>query len=144
MNRKLLDRCFPYFIAVFVACGAFVLFKKSVITFPSGQDILSATITIGSIFSGFLATAMSMVVSIDNPMMNRIRSSKYYHDLISQLKEALFSAIAACVIGLMGFFYDPLSPPLWFAVMWMFVTPIMLLTFLRFTRVMIVIIKASK
>ena len=67
-------------------------------------DFLLAGATVGSIMAGFITTNISIVVSMKSDLMDWIRRSRYYGLLIDYLQEALWSAIALAVSGLVALF----------------------------------------
>lgn len=123
------ERYYPYLFAV-LAGVAYAVFSPA---FPKGDEILSSSITVAAIFTGFLATTKSMAISLDTPAMVRLRSTQYFDLLIRYLKEAINVSLLSVVVGVGGFFFDASSPrPLWYGALWSF---FMVSTFFTFTRV---------
>lgn len=136
MNRKI-ERIYPYAAATISAFG-FYYFK---LDFPKGQDILSATITIGAIFTGFLATSKSLVISIDTPAMNKLRETSFFPLLIQYLREALYTSLLLGAFGILGFFTDSSCPPKLYGIIWTILIVATFLTFYRVTSAFLDLIK---
>jgi hypothetical protein len=113
-------------------------------SFPKGQDVLSASITIGAIFTGFLATSKSLAISIDTQAMNEVRESKFFDLLVQYLREAIYSSLCLVGFGIAGFFNDPESPPRWYGVVWIFLIITTFLTFIRVTNAFLELIQVRR
>jgi hypothetical protein len=139
MSRKL-EKYYPYVLGV-VAGTAFFVFNWQV---PS-LDVLSDSITIGSIFTGFLATAKSLAISVDSAALQTLRKTKYYNLLIDYFRSAIYSSLLVIIFSLIGYFL--ISPPqtklpLWFSCFWAFCLTTSVGTFLRVTSILMNLIKA--
>lgn len=139
MNRKL-ERSYPYVAAAAAACGYYF----GEFAFPKGQDVLSATITIGAIFTGFLATSKSLAISIDTPAMTELRQTKFFDLLVQYLREAIHVSLLLGAFGILGFFYDSTNPPRWYGVTWITLLVSTFLTFFRVTNAFLELIQARK
>ena len=99
---------YPWVIALAVAALAWIL--NSVgwgeIGFPKdegdAQFLLGASLTAGSIFTSFLATALTFFSGMDTPLARRIRETKYQKDVISYFKWAIVASLALCLCALSG------------------------------------------
>ncbi|MGB8356110.1 MAG: hypothetical protein WCD79_19590, partial [Chthoniobacteraceae bacterium] len=129
MSRHL-ERIYPYFFPLVIAVWFWSLEKP----FPKGAEILSASITLGAIFVGFLATSQSIVISLQSAKMELLKKTKYFPLLLTYLQEAIFVALAYCVLCLGAFFSDLNHPLFWFGPVWIFLTGATLLTFLRIAQ----------
>jgi hypothetical protein len=134
------ERIYPYGAAIVLA----VLFWGTHLSFPVGQDILSASITLGAVFTGFLATLNSMVIGLQGPRMRRFKNTKFFLLLLVYLKEAIWSSLAFCALSLGGFFYDPTKPPSWFGIVWVLLGVTTILTFQRASSVLVRLIQSSE
>jgi hypothetical protein len=139
MNRNI-ERSYPYAAAVAAAAG----YYYGGFSFPKGQDVLSASITIGAIFTGFLATSKSLAISIDTPAMNELRKTRFFDLMVQYLREAIYASLLLGAFGIAGFFHDPQSPPRWYGVVWILLIISTFLTFARVTNAFLVIIQFRK
>ena len=77
------------------------------VEFPApdpARDLYATTVSLASITVGFLATAMSIVVSTpDGPLVKKLASSGYLKDLIRYLREPFLVGLLVCAICLVGF-----------------------------------------
>lgn len=100
MKSIYLEKSAPYLLAI---AGA-VLWWQCDIELPAGDAILSSSLTLGAILTGFLATAKAIVMSLDSPIMNRIRETTYINDLVSYLSQAIWLSFGFCIVSIIGFF----------------------------------------
>ncbi len=140
MNRTT-ERLYPYATALAAAAAYWRLTPR----FPVGEGILAASITLGAIFVGFLATVMSIVLTIQSAKIEELRKTRFFGLMIDYLQEAIWSALVYCAICLIGFFLlssPPANstPPTWFCVAWVFLSLSTFLTFLRITRALLCLI----
>lgn len=134
------ERIYPYLFAVLTA-ALFWYFK---IKFPTGQDILAATITLGAVFTGFLATLKSMILSLQGSRIRRFKATKFFPLLMQYLREAIWSSLIFCGLGLLGFFYDPQSPPKWYGIFWVLIGTSCLITFQRVSHALVKLIQVTE
>ncbi len=139
MNRNV-ERSYPYAAAVTAAVGCYY----GGLNFPKGQDVLSASITIGAIFTGFLATSKSLAISIDTPAMNELRKTRFFDLMVQYLREAIYASLLLGAFGIAGFFHDPQSPPRWYGVVWVLLIVSTFLTFIRVTNAFLELIQSRK
>jgi hypothetical protein len=139
MNRKF-ERTYPYAIAAILA----VMFWHFHVHFPAGQEILSASITLGAVFTGFLATLESMVIGLQGPRLKRFKNTKFFLLLLQYLKEAIWSSLAFCALCLCGFYYDQLNPPNWYGAIWVLSGTTTIFTFQRASSVLVRLIQSSE
>ena len=133
------ERIYPYGIAI-VGAAAFWHWKRA---FPEGQDILSASITLGAVFAGFLATLNSMVIGLQGSKMRRFKNTQFFMLLLKYIKEAVWTSLIFCALCLIGFFYDPQHPPNWFGTVWVLCGTATLFTFGRVSSVLINLIQSA-
>jgi len=91
MRRKT-ERTYPYLLAILAA----LIFWLARFSFPQGQDILSASITVGAVFTGFLATLKSIVISLQGSKIESLRKTKFFPLLLCYLREAIWMSLAYC------------------------------------------------
>lgn len=108
-------------------------------TMPKGNGILSSSLTVGAIFAGFLATCKAILMSSGLHVMKRLRDTGYIIELVRYLAEALWFSFALCEIALLGFFVDTKSSL--FGVFWIFILVGTAACFIRFARIMLLIIR---
>ncbi|MCG6411117.1 hypothetical protein K6U17_18075 [Vibrio fluvialis] len=129
------EKAYPYVMAIAASSAWYICDGK----FPIGNDVLSASLTIGAILTGFLATAKTLLMTLDTPVMNRIRDTSYASDLASYLGAAIWLCFGFCVLAMVGYFCDTASK--WYGVAWMLVAISASLAFVRVTSIMLKIIK---
>ena len=79
---------------------------------PNSSQLLTATVTFGAIASGFVATSLSILTSLDTPVMQKIRATRYRVILQEYLGWALVAGIALSLTGIGGLFLDVACEPL--------------------------------
>lgn len=131
MSSRVFERLYPYIIPI-VLVGAALRFE---IKFPQSNEILSASITMGSIFIGFLATAKSILLGLQTPGFEQIRRTKFFPLLITYLKEAIYCSLIYCCACLFAFFFA--HDYSWVVATWAYLTAATLLTFIRVVRIFI-------
>lgn len=120
------ERLYPY-LAGAVAALAWWVFTPEF--HADKSDVLSASLTVGSILTGFLATSKAILLSLnDTPIMRDLRRSNYIADLVSYLAQAILFSFGYAVISLVGFFLNG-SPAYW--VVWTAMGVVAALTFVR-------------
>jgi len=99
----------------------------------AARDLYATTVSLASITVGFLATAMSIVVSTpDGPLVAKLASSGYLRDLIRYLREPFLVGLFVCATCLAGFILPPLVTQKWvFGATWSGATVWMLLGLVR-------------
>jgi hypothetical protein len=142
-NQQRAEKIYPYITGVIAAFVFFASNKFLGLSFPKGQDILSATISMGSIFAGFLTTSKTLLATSSFRSMKLLAMKGYDKSLLSFLREAIFCSIAICAVGMLGFFNDPEHPPLWYGVLWTFACVTSFAAFVRITKIMLVIAESA-
>lgn len=135
MNRTT-ERLYPYALSLF----AMGLYHYKAGRFPVGEGILGASITIGAIFVGFLATVMSIVLTIQSAKIKELRATFFFGLMVRYLQEAIWVSLAYCAISLCGFFIltQPPGPlPFWFRNTWVLLSCCTFLTFFRITQALL-------
>lgn len=130
------ERYGPYLLALLSSCVWYLTDTK----LPVENDVLSASLTLGAILTGFLATAKTIVMSsLESPVMVRVKSSGYLTDLISYLKQAIWLSFAFCIISLTGFFI--LNSSTCYGLAWLFIGVSSGASFIRVTGLLLTIIE---
>lgn len=137
MSTRPFERLYPYTIPLVLA-GAALRFE---IKFPQSNEVLSASITMGSIFIGFLATAKSILLGLQTTGFEQIRRTKFFPLLITYLKEAIYCALIYCCACLAAFFFVHNYP--WAVATWAYLTAATLLTFIRVVRIFMVLVSGT-
>lgn len=135
MTSLFLEKIAPYVLAV-VAVIAWHAFD---VKLPAGNEFLSASMTLGAILTGFLATAKAILMSFNSDIMNRIMETDYKNDLVSYLSQAIWLSFAFCITSLFGFFLE--RDDLFFELAWVFFGVGAGGCFIRVTNIMLKIIK---
>lgn len=135
MKSIYLERLSPYILAV---AGSFFWWKLGM-ALPAGDAILSSSLTLGAIITGFLATAKAIVMTLDSPIMQKIRQTTYANDLVSYLSQAIWLSFSFCIVSIVGFFVS--TQQMWFGLMWIFVGLASAGAFIRVTNIMLKIIR---
>lgn len=137
---RFFERSYPYLFGVLAAC----VYAWYSFPFPKGEEILSSSITVAAIFTGFLATTKSLVISIESAPMKELRKTRFLNLLVSYLREAIYSSLFMGLVGMLGFFQDAHNQPKWYGIMWTGSLVITLLTFTRVTNSLLKIIEMRK
>lgn len=138
MSRSF-ERIYPY---LFGLLGA-GLFWHYGVHFPKGQAVLSASITLGAVFIGFLATSESIVISLQSPKIAHFKTTKFFPLCLQYLKEGIWTALLYSALSLVGFFCNSDAPPGWFGPVWVFFSIATLLTFQRVSSSLMHLLRAS-
>ena len=136
MKSIYLERFAPYLLGF-----AAILIWQLDIALPLGDGILGSSLTLGAILTGFLATAKAIIMTLDSPIMQRLRETNYIHDIVSYLSQAIWLSFSFCILTLIGFFIDQTN--LWFGIAWIGIGVTSAGAFIRVTNIMLKIIKHS-
>jgi hypothetical protein len=105
------------------------------IPFPKVSEVASAALTLGAILTGFLATAITIILALEDlPVMSRLRETGYIKEILDYLREAIWLCFAFSIWNIVGFFVAPSA--VWFSVVWMFLAIASAVAFKRFTGIM--------
>lgn len=70
---------------------------------PNGSSFYSSIVALGGIFSAFISTMKSILIS-GNSKLKMLKDSGHIDDLKSYLASAMDSSLILCSIGALGFF----------------------------------------
>lgn len=142
MSSLAFEKNYPYILGLLVA----VLWYQLGIQMPFKDSFLSASLTIGAILSGFMATSKAILMTLDSPVMQRIRNSGYVEELVAYLAHALWLSFSFSIISLIGFFLETSSADmkLYYGLVWVFFGVSASVAFIRITNLMLKIIKYQK
>ena len=135
MKSIYLEKIAPYALAV--SCT--VLWFSLDLRLPTGDGVLGSSLTLGAILTGFLSTAKAIIMSLDSPIMIRIRGTSYLNDVVSYLGQAIWLSFSFCIISIVGYFVSTNST--WFGLLWIFFGISSAGAFIRVTNIMLKIIK---
>lgn len=131
MNALWREKVSPYLLGAVAAGGKWYL----EIPFPEVAAVASAALTLGAILTGFLATAITIILALEDlPVMRRLRETGYIKDVIDYLRAAIWLCFFFSIWNIVGFFVDTASD--WFGVIWMFLAVASAVAFKRFTGIM--------
>lgn len=104
--RSNIERWFPLITSLFM-CAFFYSTGKNNLISDSLKDVLSASITFNSITIGFLATSMSILVTVENTrIIKQLKEAKVYSKLINYFTAAIEASFVSVVLSLTGLFID--------------------------------------
>jgi hypothetical protein len=97
-----LERLYPL-IGALATGVVFVLFLRSR-SFPSTlPDLFAAVISVGAIAIGFLATAKTILISLnDRPVIQKLRTTGYYRWVVGYILEAINWSFAMTLMSAAG------------------------------------------
>lgn len=114
------------------------IFSVSKSMFPADKTpILSASLTLGAILSGFLATSQSILLSLSGGIKKELNSSGYIDNLTLYLTEGILFSFSFAIISLLGFFICNYLIQL----IWLFCAFASLFAFWRVTYITLKILK---
>ncbi|MBB6245693.1 hypothetical protein [Rhodanobacter sp. A1T4] len=97
------ERFYPWMCGIVCTGGLLIAHYALDMKMPSGDGYKSALLTLGGIFSGFMATLNALLFSMSNESFTRLRESEYLKDLLVYLNEALWSSLVLCFFTWIAF-----------------------------------------
>lgn len=96
------ERAYPYFVAIGAAgvVAAVDLFGYKI---SYSDNMLSALISLGGIFAGFLATVKTLLLTISNDVKSSLTESGYLGPLLAYLREGIYGSLLLSVVAIAGF-----------------------------------------
>jgi len=131
MTNLFWEKIHPYAVAL---CCA-LLWYWCAPEFPKDDEILSASLSVGAILIGFLATAKSLLMTLDTPVLKRLSDAGYIKDIASYMGEGIYLLFVFCAWTMLGYFMDTSWP--WFGLSWFTLLIASTFAFLRVTRIML-------
>lgn len=107
------ERWSPWVLALLWAV-AFWLFQNKgwfVLAASSKDAYLGALLSLGGVFTGFMATLKALLFGLSDRVYKKLKDSKYEKDLLRYLAEALWGSLSVCGLALISF-HLPLQPAL--------------------------------
>lgn len=99
-------------ISIAIIIGLFIevivlYFRLEITDIPLFKDLLSATISMGSIAVGFLAAAITLMPSLEgNKFLSKLKQLGGYKKILNALLLAIALLFILCLISLVGLFFD--------------------------------------
>ena len=120
-----IERRYPLVIGIVFGIGFFIFFPLFPVSAEAAPSLFSATVSAAAIAVGFLATAKSILLSIDSkPIIANLKAIGKYNTLIDYLMAAVTWSFSLAAISVFCFLPDLKIPAEWhrwlFAV-WIFV-----------------------
>lgn len=134
-NNLFIENFGPYILGVI----ATLVWYTNDVSLPAGEGILSSSMTVGAIFTGFLATAKAILMSLKSRVMKRIKETGYIVDLVSYLSQAIWLSFSFCILSLLGYFFP--AYPSWYGYLWIAIAVSMAFAFIRVTNIMLKVLK---
>lgn len=131
----MLERVYPYLLML----AALLLWCRLDLSFPKTDPILSATLSTAGIFVGFLATSKAILLSMNSPIIDRLRSSGYMAVLASYIAQAIWLNLLLCMFNVFGYF--KVQEESWYGAIWVSLAVGGISSFIRVTHVMLKIFK---
>ncbi|MFC7433923.1 hypothetical protein ACFQNJ_05300 [Hydrogenophaga bisanensis] len=129
------EKIYPYLFGLIAAAFWF----QAEAVFPTGESLLSATLTVSGIFVGFLATSKSILISMSSPIIDQLKRSGYIEELVSYIGQAIWVNLFFCSLSVVGYFVDTHSG--WYSLIWVGASVCALSAFIRVTHIMLKIFK---
>ena len=102
MNPLTLERVYPYAWGALAAGFVLILDARGYrVSYSDGM--LSSVISLGGIFSGFLATIKTLLLTVAVDVKRRLHETGYINPLLSYLKEGIAGSLLLCLIAMFGF-----------------------------------------
>lgn len=128
-------------IGLFITLIA-VMFKFKSSDFENFKDILSSAINLSAITLGFLATSMSMLISLTNDdIIARLKKYNLYGLLIKYLKSSIYWSLSIAVISSIGLFFNKGNAfSNYYFYCWIFLCSVGILSIIRVIRILMKIL----
>jgi hypothetical protein len=107
------ERWYPHVVGLGVAVG-YLLFLRDCRIPDSAQNLFSSVVSISAIAVGFLATAKSILISIDKkPIIEQLRRVGYYPVLVDYLMAAVWWSFVLSFLSAVCLLLDWKSVTFW-------------------------------
>lgn len=133
--KLIFEKIYPYLFGLIAAAFWF----RAETVFPTGESLLSATLTVSGIFVGFLATSKSILISMSSPIIDELKKSGYIEELVSYIGQAIWVNLLFCSLNVIGYFVDTRSD--WYSLIWVGVSVCAIVAFIRVTHIMLKVFK---
>jgi len=119
------EQWYPLLGGVTITAVLFYVVSDFPVTAEAAPSLFSAIVSISAITVGFLATAKSILVSIDDkPIIANLKRLGMYDRLITYLLSAIYWSFALAVVSSVCFIVDLKNPVWWhpwLLFLWLFV-----------------------
>lgn len=132
-----LERRYPFYLGAIVF---FVCLNFGFSISENLKEILSATLTIAAIFTGFLATAKSILLSLSRQTMKEMSDSGYKKILINYIAAGIWLNLILAFYSLAGFFFHGQSLPVLYCAAWLALVVLSFSSFVRVVKVFLLIL----
>lgn len=102
MTPLTFERIYPYFLSV-LAAGAVAVVDFYGYKVSYSDNMLSALISLGGIFAGFLATVKTLLLTISSDVKASLTESGYLKPLLAYLREGIYGSLVLSVVAMAGF-----------------------------------------
>lgn len=147
------EKSFPWVLAA-IGAGAYFFFCSHYLIPRVSKDILTVVVSIAAIAVGFLATAKSILISIDHrDIIRQLKAKKVYDRIVNYLLTATYASAFVSVISaaiLLWDFGDPVAtnPPTWasrvIVSVWLFAVVFAFLATMRVIHIFGKLLKAKE
>ena len=127
------EKFYPFVVAGAAGVGSCAFSMDMQANAP---QLLTATVTFGAVASGFVGTSLSILISLDTPVMHKIRASSYRQVLQGYIGWALVAGIVLALTGIVGLFLD-MACSQFFVSAWCFVLAFCVCCLWRLGRMML-------
>jgi hypothetical protein len=131
VKRRHVERGYPYFLA---GLGGVIWWALGV-CFPVNQLILVGSLTIAAVLTGFLSTALAMLIGLNSPVMQQLRRTSFIGLLAAYVREAMIGNVLFGSIALSGLFQE--QHGLLFGTLWISALLLAVLCFVRILDILI-------
>jgi hypothetical protein len=98
------ERWYPWVIGTVCLVALMLSRHYSLLSLPTSENFHSATLSLGGVFTGFMATLNTLLFGLNDKTYGRLKISGYLHDMLIYLSEALWGSLALCVVSLLCFY----------------------------------------
>ena len=95
----------PWVLAVLCAVAVVLLHRDGwlFMSVKSQDSYFAAVLSLGGVFTGFMATLKALMCNISDKTRDRLIDSGYQQDLLRYLSEALWGSMSMCIVALVAF-----------------------------------------
>lgn len=146
MSSLAAEKYYPWVAAAGAAVAGYQLGLNEAF-FENRDTLLQSTLTLAAIFTGFLATANSLLISLrGSQVLGDLSSNGYLDDLLSYMTTATNASLSMCLWSLTGLFVDQpsyLADTGVYTTTWAALTGLTVSSFYRVSSLMIKLVKKA-
>lgn len=137
------ERYYPYITA---GCAAGIYYYLSPTAPEKCSDIYNASLAFGAIVAGFMATSLSIILSLKgSSVLVYLYESKYIKDLVAYLAASVWVPILFCIINMAGYFIPDVNTiSRYYWPVWVFFFIAAVLVLVRTVRILLAILGRKK